>query len=47
MLMLELEHVVVALQAAEHLAYSIHHATAKPFHLSSIRLSYARPGRLW
>jgi hypothetical protein len=47
MLMLELEHVVVALQAAEHLTYPIHHATAKSFHFRSIRLSYARPGRRW
>jgi hypothetical protein len=43
----ELEHVVVALQAAEHLADPIHHATAKSFHFRWIRVSDAHPGRLW
>jgi hypothetical protein len=47
MLMLELEHIVVAVKAAEHLAHSIHHTTAKPFRLLNLRFPYGRPGRLW
>jgi hypothetical protein len=38
MLMLELEHVVVAVKAAEHLANPIHHSTAKPFRYLNLRL---------